>query len=328
MYAALGTSHATLVRYGQRQARYRTLLDACVQLVDDYRLDHPGGGLVKVYRYLRDVMREPSIAKLSRERFVGGMVARGRGLELTPPLPKTTQSGTVRFANHTRGVLVSRPDQVWVSDTTYYRMNSGQWMYLTFVLDVFSRVIVGFAASATLRAEANVAALQMAIAARGAARLARQETGLIFHSDGGKQYVQADFVATLAAIGATSSMGFVAQENAFAERVNGIIKNEFLRYWPASRKSLNKLELCLAHAVDVYNTKRLHDHLPRGLSPSEFERQYAAGHHPAYEVVVEQWNHDPYNPTDKFTGTTPERESHENSDLPQRDTSPTQRPTL
>lgn len=281
-------------------------LDLCARLVDDYRLDHHGGGLVKIYEFLRYVLYSAEVEGISRERFVRGMIDRGRRLKLSPPRPKTTQSGKHRFDNQTRGMIVTAPNQLWVSDTTYYAMTSGKWHYLTFILDVYSRVIIGYAASGSLAADANVAALDMAIEQRGAACLKRSSMKLVFHSDGGKQFLAEDFIASLKQVEAKSSMGFVAQENAFAERVNGIIKGEFLSYWSASRRSISQLNMHLAKAVDSYNNLRLHKSLPTRICPVDFEKKNAEGHHLDYQVVVKEWNHDPYTSTDKFTGTQPD----------------------
>ena len=229
------------------------------------------------------------------------MLARGRGLELTPPRPRTTHPGTRRFDNQTRGLLVTGPDRVWCSDTTYFRMASGSWAYLTFVLDVYTREVLGYAASDSLGAEANVAALRQAIGARGGARLAGLGVGVIFHTDGGKPFAEHNFLAVLGAVDGRSSMGFVAEENAFAERVNGIIEGEFLRHWPASGRSLRQLGLHLAHAVDIYNRVRLHDGLPGDVSPAAFAAGYAAGDHGEYVVEIKRWDHDPYRSPAKLT---------------------------
>lgn len=306
VYAALGTSHATVTRYLRRRERYDVRLEACARLVDAYRREHPGGGLVKVYRYLRDVACAPEVAGISRERFVAGMQARGRITELPrAPHPKTTRAGRRPFRNLTRGLVVTRPDQVWVSDTTYYAMRRGAWAYLTFVVDVYTRCIVGYAASGSLKASANAAAVAMAIERRGVARLRGQDVGLILHSDGGGQYGAREVVEALRAVAASSSMGFVAQENAFAERINGTIKGEFLRHWPASRRSLDQLTSHLARAVTTYNAVRLHDGLPGRLSPERFEARLARGERFGYEVVIEEWNHDPYDSTAELAATQP-----------------------
>lgn len=236
------------------------------------------------------------------------MKARGRVFTLVSPRPRTTASGSYRFDNQTRGLVVSQPNRLWVSDTTYFAMSSGKWCYLTFIVDVYTRVIIGFAASDSLAADANMAALQMAIECRSQAFLVRNQIKLIFHSDGGRQYIATDFVETLQRINATSSMGFVAQENAFAERVNGIIKGEYLIHWHAAKRSLVQLTLHTAKAVDHYNTVRLHSELPNHHSPLSFERAYAQHQHRDYEVCVKEWNHDPYKSTDKFTGTQPTAE--------------------
>lgn len=309
MYKVLGTNHSTIIRHLERKQYYEHRLDLCLRLVDDYRLEHPGGGLVKIYEYLRYVALAPELIDISRERFVAGMKARGRILKLSAPRPRTTVSGHHRFVNRTRGLLIDGLDQLWVSDTTYYRMKSEVWFYLTFIIDVFSRRIIGFAASDSLATDANIEALQMAIDIRGARLITRQEMKLIFHSDAGRQYSAKEFLECLKIVEADSSMGFVAQENAYAERVNGIIKGEFLKHWPVSRRSISKLKLSLARAVNNYNTLRIHNSLPGRICPSKFEDEYTKGNRCGYATTVKEWNHNPYISTDKFTGTNPNAES-------------------
>lgn len=306
VYDVLKTSYSILSRHLLRQESYDVQLDLCAKFVDDYRIDHPGGGLVKIYEYLRYVVLSAEVEKISRERFVDGMIARGRLSKLSPPKPKTTQSGPYRFDNEARGMIVTAPNQLWVSDTTYYAMSSGQWHYLTFILDVYSRVIIGYAASDSLAADANVAALNMAIEHREAACINRTSMNLVFHSDGGKQFMAKEFLTSLKRVKAKSSMGFVAQENAFAERVNGIIKGEFLEHWSRSRRSLSQLNMHLAKAVDNYNTRRLHNRIPGRICPVDFEKKSFDDLCLDYKVLVKEWNHDPYALTDKFTGTKPD----------------------
>lgn len=305
MYAALATSFASVERYARRRATWAARLDGCVALVGAYRREHPGGGLAKVYHYYRYHMSEPSLAGISRDRFVRGMLERGFSLELQPPRPRTTRSGARRFANRTRDLVVGCPDQGWVSDTTYYAMDSGRYHYLTFVLDVYTRRLLGWAASDSLRAEANVEALAMAIDTRGSATLRGRDVELTFHSDGGAQYLDRRLIAMLGDLAARSSMGIVAQENAFAERVNGIVKGEFPRHWPASRRSLDGLKRCVARAVATYNEVRPHDSLPGRLSPLAFERQYAHQGGDGYEVLIAKWDHEPLERTDESADREP-----------------------
>ena len=94
--------------------------------------------------------------------------------------------------------------------------------------------------------------------------------GLIHHSDRGGQYVDKAYLNLLESSGITVSMGLKAQDNAYAERINGIIKNEYLKRWEI--KSFFDLKRKLNKAVKHYNGKRFHSSLPNNLSPVSFEK--------------------------------------------------------
>ena len=96
---------------------------------------------------------------------------------------------------------------------------------------------------------------------------------LIHHSDRGSQYIYKKYVNTLKKMGCHISMGLSAQENAYAERINGIIKNEYLNLW--SINSFYQLKRKLKQAVQHYNFKRPHRHLPNKMSPVQFENALA-----------------------------------------------------
>lgn len=174
---------------------------------------------------------------------------------------RVTRSAGYRFPNLIKGLIVNAVNQVWQSDTTYYRV-AERYYYLTFIIDVYSR---------NLKATANVKAIERAVANCGD----RDLTGLIFHSDGGTQYRSKAFVSLLGQYGMSSSMCEVAPDNAYAERINGIIKQEYLDHWqPDSYEDLRRYT---KRAVDNYNNSRHHGQLPIAVSPQEFiDRWHAA----------------------------------------------------
>lgn len=155
-------------------------------------------------------------------------------------------------------------DQLWQSDITYIKVGS-HYYYLVFIIDVYTKRILGYCASDHLRAEANIIALKMAIKTRGGSIV-----GLIHHSDKGSQYIDKQYTAILINNGVNISMGLKAQENAYAERVNGIIKNEYLECWDI--KTLAELKRKTRKAVEHYNNKRKHSSILR-KSPIEFEKE-------------------------------------------------------
>ena len=122
-------------------------------------------------------------------------------------------------------------------------------------------MIVGYAVSESLRAEANIRALKMALHHRRAPQ--------IHHSDRGSQYIDKRYVKMLTDEGTQVSMGLQAQDNAYAERINGIIKNEYLKKKKIG--SFSSLRSELKKAVEHYNNKRIHRSLPQRMTPLQFE---------------------------------------------------------
>lgn len=168
-----------------------------------------------------------------------------------------------------RKFMAVAPNRLWVADLTYV----STWAciaYTAFVTDVFSRYIVGWKVSTSLRAELAMDALEMAIWARGAHDL----SGLVHHSDRGVQYLAIRYTERLADAGAVCSVGSRGDSyyNALAESVNGLYKTEVVRKQGPWR-SFEQLELATAKWVDWYNRRRLHGSIG-GVPPAEFEETY------------------------------------------------------
>jgi putative transposase len=154
-------------------------------------------------------------------------------------------------------------NQVWASDITYYRIGE-KFYYLTFILDLYSRVIVGYAVSINLdTASTTIAALKMA------AKVRKVPAGLIIHSDGGGQYYCKAWLQLTSFHKMRNSMCESVYGNAHAERINGVIKNDYLEgYGPGN---YNQLRTSTAKAVRKYNTEKPHGALDN-ISPVEFEK--------------------------------------------------------
>jgi len=179
---------------------------------------------------------------------------------------RTTDSlGVIRFPNLMMSLdELTSVNQIWVSDITYYLVG-GIVSYITFILDLYNRKIVGYCVSKTLRTEdTTLQAVQMAIKAEHIAR----NSNLIIHSDGGGQYYSKQFTALTNYYGMRNSMGTSVFENPHAERINGTIKNDYLIPW--GQKNFEELDKMLMKAVYLYNTIRPHQSL-NGLSPEQFE---------------------------------------------------------
>ena len=180
--------------------------------------------------------------------------------------------------------LVSRkfaatgPNQLWVADLTYVRTHAG-WTYVAFVLDVFSRMIVGWQVSTSLRTDLALDALDMGLWERQ--RAGQDVAGLVHHSDRGVQYRAIRYTERLAEAEAVASVGSRGDcyDNAMAEAMNSLFKAECIRN-PVMRpkggwKSVVDVELAVAEYVDWFNHRRLHGELGR-VPPSEFEANHCA----------------------------------------------------
>jgi putative transposase len=161
------------------------------------------------------------------------------------------------------------PNRLWVADLTYVKTHSG-WVYVAFVIDVFSRFVVGWQASRSLHAELALDALEMALWARRGRRL----DGLIHHSDRGVQYLAIRYTERLAAAGVVPSVGSRGDsyDNALAESFNGLYKTELIRHRGPWR-GLDDVEHASLDYVDWFNHRRLHGELGM-VPPSEFEALY------------------------------------------------------
>jgi len=185
--------------------------------------------------------------------------------------PRTTVPGT---GPETRPDLVDRdftataPNQLWVADITYCRTFAG-WVYAAFVVDVFSRRVVGWQLSKSLRSDLALDALEMGIWSRQ--RTGRDVTGLTHHSDKGVQYVAIRYTQRLAEAGAVASVGSTGDsyDNALAEAFNSLFKAELIRN-KGPWKSIDDLEIAVAEYIDWFNHRRLHGEIGL-IPPAELE---------------------------------------------------------
>ena len=184
------------------------------------------------------------------------------------------------------------PNQLWVADLTYVRTHAG-WTYVAFVLDVFSRVIVGWQVSTSLRTDLALDALDMGLWTRQ--RTGQDVSGLVHHSDRGVQYRAIRYSERLAEADAVASVGSRGDsyDNAMAEALNSLFKAECIRN-PVMRpkggwKSVTDVEIATAEYVDWFNHRRLHGELGM-VPPAELEALHWAtvrsDHYPEAPVPV------------------------------------------
>lgn len=261
LYHSLETSRQSLHQWLDRelaQAEEQTLLRP---IVEQLRKDHPRMSAREMYRL---VMPDT----MGRDKFIGMCEEWGMLIERKRSPTRTTNSlGVTRFENLLAGLELDRVNQVWSSDITYYQTVDG-FCYLTYIMDIFSRRILGSSVSRSLRTEeTTIPALRQALRVRRGMDL----KGLIFHSDGGGQYYCKEFLAITKAAELRNSMCEQPWENPFSERVNGTIKNDYLMPWGVDTYS--DLKHQNTRAIKLYNTVRPHSSLGH-VSPVTFEERW------------------------------------------------------
>lgn len=220
--------------------------------VESIRHNHKSMGGRKLYDKLKPVMGAHDI-KLGRDGFFRLLREYNLLIKRKKRFIPTTNSYHKyrKYPNLIRTLVPEYPNQVWVSDLTYWRVQ-GKYYYASFITDLYSKKIVGFQLGDTMEAVHSVKALKNAIANNG------NVVPEIHHSDRGIQYCCADYVDLLRkndiAISMTESGNPL--ENAVAERVNGIIKHEYLYHYQP--KSFLAATRRLAKSVRLYNTDRQH----------------------------------------------------------------------
>lgn len=243
LYRVVGISKQAVLKYEREEALFQERLGYLAAEVYLLRSDHPGCGLEKMYHILK-----PDF--LGRDRFVYAMKRLGYGLKKPRAKHRTTYPGNLRHPNLIEGLVVQGPCEVWQSDLTYYRIGE-TFYYIVFLIDVYTKCIVGHRVSHTRHAEANVRAFQRAVSIYGAPK--------IHHSDRGIQYCSHVYIDALKSHKVRISMCRSPQENAYAERINRTIKEEYLDLWkPKSGAHLKRL---VTRAVNNYNQRRPHNHL-------------------------------------------------------------------
>lgn len=244
----------------QRQWHWQQKAVLYVGMMEQTREFHPGMGLRTMYEVLQP-------AGIGRDSFIALGIQQGYRLQSMERQARTTFSvKTNRYPNLLGGVEFWGSNQLWSSDITYFHC-LGQFFYIVFIMDVYSRYIVGYSVADNMRAENNVTALQMALKARG---IKDYQGSLIHHSDKGSQYASDAYTGLLENYGVKISMCNEVYENTHIERVNGTIKNQYLRRWEiTNRKELSKR---LQQAVEAYNKTRPHESIGK-MPPLLYEEK-------------------------------------------------------
>lgn len=174
-----------------------------------------------------------------------------------------------KYPNHIKGIVPQGPNRQWVSDITYIRVKEG-FAYLSLITDAYSRKIIGWSLGNTLEAKHSVEALRMALK-----QLPRGSKGVCHHSDRGVQYCSEEYVKTLQRNHFQISMTENGDplENAIAERVNGVLKDEWLYHMRF--QTTEQAKATLAETIRIYNTERPHGSI-NFLTPQMAHQQSGA----------------------------------------------------
>ena len=249
--------HAGMSRqnfYKGRKARQRKAVNEQLvkQLVEAERSVQPRLGGLKLHRMLRKALEAEGV-HLGRDRFFKVLKNQALLLDPLPKAPRTTNSAhnLPVFTNLIKDLEPTGPNQVWVSDITYIRTRE-TFVYLSLITDMYSRKVVGYHVGRTLEAQDTLKALTMA--------LEQLPDGAhpIHHSDRGCQYCSHEYVKQLKDHGMPVSMTEEdhCAENAMAERMNGILKQEY--FLNCNFRTVEQACQAVDEAVHLYNTRRPH----------------------------------------------------------------------
>jgi putative transposase len=227
-------------------------------------------GARKIWKALR--RQGVEVARCTVERLMRACGLRGllrdRSPRTTRPAAETDRPRDLVKRDFT----AARPNQLWVADLTYVRTSIG-WVYAAFVLDVYSRMVVGWQVSTSLYTDLALDALKMAIWRRQHQGAELRE--LVHHSDRGVQYRAIRYSQRLAEAGAVASVGSKGDsyDNAMAEAFNSLYKAELVRN-KGPWRGLDDLEMATVEYIDWYNNRRLHGELGH-IPPAEHEALHA-----------------------------------------------------
>lgn len=257
-----GISRQAFYKKRKRREKLKVDHELVVELVNEKRSDNPRMGTRKLHYELQEAFDQYAI-QLGRDRLFD--LLRSKKL-LIHPKKKWIQTTDSRhslevYENLIKELTATCSHQIWVADITYIRTAQG-WIYLSLIMDLVSRKIVGFNMGDTLEANESIKALDMAI------RQLPKNRFPIHHSDRGSQYCCHEYVSKLKERRLPVSMTEInhCAENCYAERVNGIIKGEYnLDLGFKTKEQARKATL---HAIRMYNDHRPHNSLGM-LKPSQ-----------------------------------------------------------
>jgi transposase InsO family protein/transposase-like protein len=258
---------ADITRQGYNQQLKRDVVQVALkedllESVKTMRSKHPRMGARKLFEALNFA------GTIGINKFERLLSENGLNVPVKRNTFKTTNSNhsNKKYNNLLNGAKLTGINQVWATDITYFITKDNVY-YITFILDVFSRRILGFSVNEDMRHEHNLKVLQDSFKLRGEIDYRK----LIHHSDKGSQFCSNAYIEALSSENIKISMAGTSLENAYVERLNGILKNDYL-YPTYTGNNLKSLRKALKNTVRLYNEERPHVELGN-LSPVQFEKQ-------------------------------------------------------
>lgn len=267
-----GVSRQSYYQGRRRYDSYSNKVQKVVDKVSSIRIIHPRMGGRKLLEKTRDLLKEYGI-KIGRDKYFDILRANNLLVKKRRNYHRTTNSyhHFYKYKNIIKDIKINEPNSVWVSDLTYIRTYEG-FLYLSLISDAYSRKIIGYEVSDNLETVGCLKALKMAI---------REFPGgksPIHHSDRGVQYCSKLYVNVLKGEKIKISMTEEnhCYENAIAERINGILKDEY--YLGIKFKKKSHAKSACKQAINLYNTDRPHLSLkmrtPDEIYYSSLKRSY------------------------------------------------------
>ena len=256
-YEFLKTTRQAHHQAGKRNKEQILIFDKIRQFIQTQRIVHGGSGLKKLYHQMPN-------KPVGRDIFIDYATKAGLAQKRKRKHIRTTFSVFSIFSNLLANRTLTDINQAWSGDITYVQIGQKHG-YLFLLMDIYSHRLLGYIASDSMLASVNISCLKMAIRTRKGQSL--KDT--IHHSDKGSQYIAGDYLMMLQDFKFKISMCSSALDNPYSERINGIIKNEYLEYHRF--ETLSELQKILKQSVHHYNFVRPHLELNM-MTPVEFEK--------------------------------------------------------
>ena len=260
-----GIDRQVYYRKIRRRTGRQTKASQVVAMITEIRKSMPRIGTRKLYHLLFDKLQ---LIKIGRDKFFD--ILRANHLLIQPKRSyHVTTNSHHRFRKHKNLILemkINRPEQVWVSDITYIGKRENP-CYLSLITDAYSKKVLGYYVADNLDAQSSIIALKMAIKSRK-----HKSLQLIHHSDRGLQYCADDYQKILIKNKIQCSMTNNGDpyENAVAERINGILKQEFMI--DTYHQDIETMKIIVKESIDIYNNQRPH-YSNYMLTPQQMHKQ-------------------------------------------------------